>query len=97
MTEFKSLDNVAVKISGLGMGDHMAGRKWTPATIRPWVESCIEIFGIHRSFFGTNWPIDKMYSEYQDIVEAYTSVIQGYSLEERVALLSANAERVYRI
>ena len=64
IAEFRGMDNVYMKISGLGMGDHMAGRKWTLDTIKPWVECCLEVFGVERSFFGTNWPVDKDYSTY---------------------------------
>lgn len=97
MAEFKTLDHVYVKISGLGMGDRIYGREWTLDTIRPWVETCIDIFGVARSFFGTNWPVDKMYSTYAELIGAYRELISGFSHEEKVALCSGNAERVYRI
>lgn len=97
MAEFASIDHVYVKISGLGMGDKIYGRNWTIDTIRPWVESCIEIFGIERSFFGTNWPVDKMYSTYSELISAYRQLISDYSHDEQVALFSGNAERAYRI
>lgn len=97
MTEFSDLEHVYVKISGLGMGDQMCGRDWTVETIKPWVEACIEIFGTERSFFGTNWPVDKMYSTYQELIDAYRELMDDYSESEQAALFHANAERVYRI
>ena len=97
IAEFRGMDNVYMKISGLGMGDHMAGRKWTIETIRPWVECCLEVFGVERSFFGTNWPVDKDYSTYPELVEAYRELISGYSEAEQTALFSGNAETAYRI
>lgn len=97
MAEFVGLDNVYIKISGLGMGDQMAGREWTLETIRPWVESCLEIFGVERSFFGSNWPVDRMYSSYAQLIEAYRELVSDFSSDEQKALFSSNAERVYRI
>ena len=97
IAEFKGLDNVYMKISGLGMGDHMAGRRWTMDTIRPWVESCLEVFGVEQSFFGTNWPVDKDYSTYEELIDAYRDLISGYSEAEQTALFSGNASQVYRI
>ncbi len=94
---FRGMDNVYMKISGLGMGDHMAGRKWTLDTIKPWVECCLEVFGVEQSFFGTNWPVDKDYSTYPVVVDAYRELISGYSESEQTALFSGNAEKVYRI
>ena len=53
--------------------------------------------GVERSFFGTNWPVDRMYSSYAAVIEAYREIIADFSRDEQVALLSKNAERVYRI
>ncbi len=89
--------NTVVKISGLGMGDYMVGDSWTVDSIRPYVLGCIEAFGVERSFFGSNWPVDRMYSDYSVLIEAYTEIIAGFSDSEKVALTSGNAERIYRI
>jgi len=97
MKHFSGVENAFVKISGLGMGDQMAERNWTLETIRPWVESCIEIFGVNNSFFGTNWPVDRMYSDYGEVIDAYKKLISGYSTDEQTKLFSGNAEKAYRI
>ena len=93
MQELAEVDNVVCKISGLGMGDH----SWTEGSIRPWVLGCIEAFGVERAFFGTNWPVDRLYSSYGRLIDAYIDIISGFSPDEQVALLSGNAERVYRL
>ena len=81
------------KISGLGMGDN----DWTVDSLRPWVLHCIEAFGVERCFFGTNWPVDKMYSSYGQLIDAYAEIVQGFSRDEQVALFSGNAEKLFRI
>ncbi len=86
-------DNVVMKISGLGMMD----RLWTIDSLRPWVLGCIEAFGVERVVFGTNWPVDRMFSSYPDIVNAYAKVIAGFSRDEQLKMFSGNAERVFRI
>jgi len=85
--------NVVVKISGLGMADP----DWTVDSLRPWVLTCIDTFGVERSFFGTNWPVDRLFSSYVDVLDAYEAIAAGFSHEEQVALLSGNAERIFRI
>jgi predicted TIM-barrel fold metal-dependent hydrolase len=91
--ELAEAESAVCKISGLGMGDN----EWTVDSIRPWVMHCIEAFGVERCFFGTNWPVDKLYSDYGAVVDAYAEIVSGFSQDEQVALFSGNAERVYRI
>ncbi len=93
MNEAAGAPNTVVKISGLGMCDN----QWTVDSIRPWVETSIEAWGTERSFFGTNWPVDRLYSSYGDVVTAYAEIISGYSHDEQAALFSGTAERVFRI
>ena len=86
-------ENAVIKISGLGMCDP----NWTVESWRPWVSSCIELFGVERSFFGTNWPVDRLFSSFTDVIDAYEELISGYSESEQVALFSGNAERIFKI
>ena len=59
--------------------------------------TCIETFGVERSFFGTNWPVDRLYSSYPDVVNAYAEIIKGFSRTEQEHMFSKNAERIFRI
>lgn len=93
MRTIASADNTVVKISGLGMADH----GWTVDSIRPWILECIEVFGVHRSFFGTNWPVDRLYSSYGDVVNAYAAIIADFTEAEQRALFTDNANRVFRL
>jgi predicted TIM-barrel fold metal-dependent hydrolase len=85
--------NVIVKISALGMGDP----HWTVDSMRPLVMHCIESYGVERTVFGTNWPVDRLFSSYPDVIDAYAELISGFSLAEQTAMFSANAERYFRI
>ena len=93
MRTLAEAENVQCKISGLGMIDN----EWTVDSLRPWVLHCIEAFGVDRCFFGTNWPVDRMYSDYRSVIDAYAQIIGDLSGDEQVALFSGNAERIYRI
>jgi predicted TIM-barrel fold metal-dependent hydrolase len=93
LTLAASEPNVVCKISSLGMGDH----RWTKESLRPWVLGCIDAFGPQRCFFGSNWPVDRLYSSYGDLVDAYASIIAEFDEQDQVALMSANAERVFRL
>ena len=75
------------------MGDH----EWTTERIRSSVMHCIETFGTDRCFFGTNWPVDSLWSSYDSIVDAYAEIVSDFSDQERQSLFSTNAENLYRI
>ena len=85
--------NVIVKVSALGMGDP----RWTVDSMRPLVLHCIESFGVERTVFGTNWPVDRLFSSYPDVIDAYATIISDFSASEQTAMFSANAERYFRI
>lgn len=93
MATIAEAPNVVCKISGLGMRDP----HWTVESWRPWVLHCVETFGVDRCCFGTNWPVDRMYSSYQAVVAAYDELTRDLSETERHALFHGTAERVYRI
>lgn len=93
MTVMASSPNVTMKISGLGMCDPL----WTVESIRPYVLGSIEAFGTDRVVFGTNWPVDRMYSSYPDVINAYAEIISGFSHDEQVKMFSGNAEILFRI
>jgi len=85
--------NAIMKVSGLGMCDPL----WTVESLRPYVLGSIETFGVDRIVFGTNWPVDRMYSSYPDLVNAYAKIISGFSHDEQKKMFSGNAERIFRI
>ena len=93
MRALAKADNVVMKISGLGMMD----RRWTVESLRPWVLGSIEAFGVDRVVFGTNWPVDRMFSSYPDLINAYAAIISGFSRDEQMAMFSRNAEKLFRI
>jgi predicted TIM-barrel fold metal-dependent hydrolase len=95
MRTLAAAPNVAVKISGLGMADH----HWAIESIEPWVMDTLDLFGVERCMFGTNWPVDSLYSSYAEVVDAYRLLIRraGMTRAEQHAVLHGNAERLYRI
>lgn len=87
------LEHVVIKISGLGMAEP----DWTPASIRPWIHGCLEAFGADRCMMGTNWPVDRLFSSYPDLVDAYVDALADLQEHERNAVLADNAERILGI
>ncbi|MBM3948050.1 MAG: hypothetical protein FJ312_02175 [SAR202 cluster bacterium] len=86
-------ENVVCKISGLGIYD----QNWTVESIRPWVLSCVETFGPKRCIFATNWPVDKLFSTYDALIDAYARIIADFTPDEKMDMFSRNALSLYRI
>ena len=66
-----ALPHVTCKLSGLGMFEH----DWSEKSIKPIVDVCIEQFGSERIMFGSNFPVDKLYSDYEQITSAFRRLL----------------------
>ncbi len=87
------MPNVYLKISGLGMCNH----SWTINSIKRWILTGINLFGTSRIMFGTNWPVDSLYSSFQHLIESYRFITSQFNTSERIEMYSSNAEQFYRI
>lgn len=86
--------NIVCKISAVaGASDP----DWTIESIRPWILGCVEAFGPDRCMLGSNWPVDRQFSTYPRLIDAYRHVLAELDPVERAAVMSGTARRVYRI
>ena len=83
--------NTAIKISGLGV----PGRRWTPELNREVVLSAIEIFGVQRAMFASNFPVDGLCASFDEIFSGFREIAQQFSALEQRALFHDNAVRIY--
>lgn len=86
--------NVTCKVSGLGMTDP----RFTAESLRRWIETPLEIFGPDRCVLGSNWPVDRLYSSYDVIMDIYRERLAAlFSPDDQRKVLSENAARIYRL
>lgn len=85
--------NVVCKVSGIGMTDP----RGVYSDFEPWIETCLEAFGADRCVVGSNWPLDRIVSSYDAIMEIYRQSAARLSESERSAFLAENARRIYRL
>ncbi|MCY3875688.1 MAG: amidohydrolase family protein [Rhodobacteraceae bacterium] len=90
LRKLSELPNMYCKLSGLGMFEH----GWTPDSIRPFVETCLEQFGPERCMFGSNFPVDSLTSDYSTLVDAYSELIPPQFHEP---VFGGTASEFYRI
>ena len=93
MTAVAACPSAWMKMSGIFMTDH----DWTVASIRPFVLEAIEAFGPARCMFGSNFPVDKLYGGYAEILGAYQEVVKDFSESEQRQLFHDTAARFYRV
>jgi predicted TIM-barrel fold metal-dependent hydrolase len=86
-------DNVFVKLSGLGTFVH----KVDTALIGFIVGETLERFGSRRCMYGGNFPVEKLWTGYRDMLAAYQTALAGYDDEVQQNVFRNTAERVYRI
>ena len=85
--------NVSAKISALGMLD----QTWNVESIAPFVLDTIDILGVDRCMFASNFPVDSLFSDYETVWKAYDEITRDFTDSERAKLFRTNAERYYRI
>ena len=106
ITALARCPNVQVKIGGLGMhtfGTDFHARERPPSSQelaqawKPYVETCIEAFGAARAMFESNFPVDKGTCSYQVLWNAFKRLTANASADDKAALYSGTAQRVYRL
>ena len=88
-----SRPNVVSKLSALGTFIH----KNDPAHIAAVVHDAIDIFGPERCLFGSNFPVEKLWTQYADLIGAYRKAIEPLGEAVARAAFHDTAARVYRL
>ena len=91
MATFATCGNAAVKISGLGQ----PGERWTAAANRDIVRTVIDLFGVGRCMFASNFPVDSVCASFAEIFAGFDEIVRDFAAHERAALFHDNAIRIY--
>jgi predicted TIM-barrel fold metal-dependent hydrolase len=101
-----ALPNTVMKLGGLAMevGGHdfhlrerPPGSALLEAAWRPVIHTVIEAFGAGRCMFESNFPVDKGMCGYGVLWNAFKRLAAGAGEDERAALFSNTAMRIYRL
>ena len=106
IAELAACENVCVKVGGLTMP--ICGFGWekddlppdSPAlaeATRPWYLHVIDRFGPERCMFESNFPVDKSCCSYTVLWNSFKRMTADFTEEEKTALFSGTASRVYRL
>ena len=96
------LGGMGMAVMGFGFDDYKKHARPVSSEVlaaawKPYVEYCIEQFGVDRCMFESNFPVDKRTCSYPVLWNALKRVASGASAAEKTALFSATARKVYRL
>ena len=83
--------NVVAKLSGQGTFVHRVD----PELIALVTDTSLELFGAARCLFGTNFPIEKLWTDMGTLVGAWQVALDRHPEDVRRAVLGETAARVY--
>jgi predicted TIM-barrel fold metal-dependent hydrolase len=104
--ELARCQNVVCKLGGLPMpfagwrarmSEPRPSSEQLAAQWKPYIDTCIDAFGPARCMFESNFPVDRFGADYAALWNAFKRLAAGYSPDEKTALFSGTAKRVYRI
>lgn len=82
--------NVVSKLSGLGT----FLRRNDPEHVAMVVRETLALFGAERCLFGSNFPIEKLWTTYAALLDAHRAAVPA---GDHAAVFSSTAKRVYRL
>ena len=62
---------------------------------RPYIETTLEAFGVDRSMFESNFPVDRVSCSYEALWNAFKRLTAGASAQEKAKLYRDNARAFY--
>lgn len=92
LAHFSKLPNLSAKLSGLGTFGH----RNDPALISLIVDGAMEILGSERLTFGSNFPIEKLWTTYADVLAAQKAAVGRHGTKAVADVFHDTAERMYR-
>ena len=84
--------NLYAKLSGLGTFVH----RNNSALISLIYDDAIAILGSGRLMFGSNFPIEKLWTSHAELIAAHRAAAAKYSRADQESIFRQTAERVYR-
>jgi predicted TIM-barrel fold metal-dependent hydrolase len=93
LTLLAAFPNLHVKVSGPGMFTN--GLTYEHA--RQWLRDVIQIFGVDRTIYGSNFPLEKLHASYKDFIGHYKRVLAEYPAADQRKIFHDNAVKFYRL
>lgn len=93
MESLAALPNAVTKLSAFGTFIH----RNDPDFIGNVVKDTVRIFGADRCMYGSNFPIEKIWTTYSDLFAAFQAATAKMPAKARNAIFNDTAARIYRL
>ena len=93
MKHLADCPNVVTKLSAFGTFTH----RNDPDFIAQMLTDTVAIFGADRCMYGSNFPIEKLWTNYTALFNAFQDAASGLSKKKQAAIFNDTAARVYRL
>ena len=93
MERLAAAPNVVAKLSGFGTFLH----RCDPEHIAWLTRETVALFGAGRCLWGSNFPIEKLWTDYATLLDAHRGAATDLPAEAQAALFDETASRVYRL
>lgn len=106
LTDLATCPNVYVKLGGLGMPINGFGwhQQASPPNSKilaennaPYFLHCIDVFGVQRCMFESNFPVDKVSASYAVLWNSFKRIVADFQQSEKEALFHDTAVTVYQL
>ncbi|MCA3628999.1 MAG: amidohydrolase family protein, partial [Methylobacterium sp.] len=72
-------------------------RRNEPAHIAFIARETIAMFGAGRCLFGSNFPIEKLWTTYADLISAHRAAVASLSAGEQAQIFTGTARQTYKL
>jgi len=87
--------HVWCKLSGMVTEADWSG--WSVADLKPYVLEVLDVFGVERCMFGSDWPVCLVAARYERVIDALRECLEALSPGERDLVFGLNAIEAYRL
>ena len=93
MKRLAQAPNIYCKFSGLGTFIHENSVDF----IADITGQCLALFGAERCLYGSNFPIEKIWTEYPDLIQAFRQSLKDLPEDQQRLIFFDTAAKVYKI
>jgi L-fuconolactonase len=95
ISQLSKFENVFCKLSG--MVTETEHWNWASTEFHPFMDVVVNLFGVDRILFGSDWPVCYLAAEYEKVLAIVTTYFKEHSKGAIDKVLGANASTFYNI